>query len=82
MKTNNELKEIDFKNRTCYYFDSIIKIEDFNVLKMFQFTTFHVIIIITFPRIRFDKIDGFIRISDGTAIIQKIFETNPSLHMK
>ena len=35
MKTNNELKEIDFKNRTCYYFDSIIKIEDFNVLKMF-----------------------------------------------
>ena len=29
MKMNNELKEIDNKNRTCYYFDDIIKIEDF-----------------------------------------------------
>ena len=24
---SNELKEIDIKNRTCYYFDYIIKIE-------------------------------------------------------
>ena len=30
MNSNNELKEIDFKNRTCYYFDDIIKIEDFD----------------------------------------------------
>ena len=29
MDSNNELKEIDIKNRTCYYFDDIIKIEDF-----------------------------------------------------
>ena len=29
MKMNNELKEIDNKNRTCYYFDDIIKIADF-----------------------------------------------------
>ena len=34
METNDELKEIDFKNRTCYYFDSIIKIEDFNLDKI------------------------------------------------
>ena len=27
---SNELKEIDIKNRKCYYFDHIIKIEDFN----------------------------------------------------
>ena len=26
---NNELKNVSVKNRTCYYFDDIIKIEDF-----------------------------------------------------
>ena len=30
MESNDELKEIDIKNRTCYYFDNIIKIEDFD----------------------------------------------------
>ena len=30
MKSNDELKEIDLKSRTCYYFDDIIKIEDFD----------------------------------------------------
>ena len=25
---NDELKEFDIKNRMCYYFDNIIKIED------------------------------------------------------
>ena len=29
MERNDELKEIDIKNRMCYYFDDIIKIEDF-----------------------------------------------------
>ena len=28
MDTNNELKEIDSKNCTCYHFDDIMKIED------------------------------------------------------
>ena len=28
MESNDELKEIDIKNRTRYYFDDIIKIED------------------------------------------------------
>ena len=35
MKSNNELKEIDIKNRKCYYFDDIIngaKIELSNIL--------------------------------------------------
>ena len=31
MDRNDELKEIDMKNRVCYYFDDIIKIEDFNL---------------------------------------------------
>ena len=36
MESNVELKDIDNNNRTCYYFDDIIKIEDFdsaNILK-------------------------------------------------
>ena len=32
MNSNNELKEIDLKNRTCYYFDDIIKIQDLIIL--------------------------------------------------
>ena len=31
MDSNNGLKEIDIENRTCYYFDDIIKIEKFNL---------------------------------------------------
>ena len=31
MDSKNELKEIDIKNRICYYFIEIIKIEDFNL---------------------------------------------------
>ena len=34
MESNNELKEIDIKNRTCYYFNGIIKIEDFDFDKI------------------------------------------------
>ena len=30
MESNDKLKEIDIKNRTWYYFDDIIKIEDFD----------------------------------------------------
>ena len=28
MEINNELKEIAIENRTCYYFDDVIEIED------------------------------------------------------
>ena len=30
MKSNYEFKEIDIKNRTCYYFDDMIETEDFD----------------------------------------------------
>ena len=30
MEGNNELKEIDIKNRTCFYFDEIIKVGNFD----------------------------------------------------
>ena len=33
MGSNDKLKEIDIKNRRCYYFDDIIKIEDFDLDK-------------------------------------------------
>ena len=31
MDSDNELKEIDIKNRTCYFFDDIIKTKNFNL---------------------------------------------------
>ena len=31
MESNNKLKEIDIKNRTCYYFDDIVKIKGFDL---------------------------------------------------
>ena len=31
MVSNGQLKETDVKNRTCYYFDDIIRIEDFDL---------------------------------------------------
>ena len=30
MESNDKLKEIDIKNCTCYYFDKITKLEDFD----------------------------------------------------
>ena len=30
MESNEKLKEIAIKNRTCYYFDDITEIEDFD----------------------------------------------------
>ena len=30
MESNDKLMEIDIKNDTCYYFDDIIKVEDFD----------------------------------------------------
>ena len=35
MKSKDELKEIDIKNRTCYYFDYTMQIIDFNFLEIF-----------------------------------------------
>ena len=31
MENNDKLEEIDIKNHTCYYFDYIIKTEDFDL---------------------------------------------------
>ena len=80
MESNDELTEIRVKNRTCYYFDDIIKIEDFhfeNILldeKWYENTlvcdTPYKTLIVAKPlRIRFDKVDRFIRVYDGTGYL-------------
>ena len=73
MKSNNRLKEVDIKNRLCYYFDDIIKIEDFDFVNIligeksykniliFEISYETLISPKKLP-IRFDKVDKFIRI--------------------
>ena len=77
MESKGESKEINIKNCTCYYFDDIIKIEDFdldNILidgksckNILLYNISYKSSIDSKPlHIRFDKIDGFIRAYDGT----------------
>ena len=77
MESNDKLKEIDIKNRTCYYFHDIIKVEDFdldNILtdeksyeNILVYNISYKSLIASKPlHIRFEKIDGFIRVYDGT----------------
>ena len=77
MESNDKLKEIDIINDMCYYFDDIIKTEDFdpdNILmdeepyeKILVYNISYKSLIDSKPLcIRFDKIDGFIRVYDGT----------------
>ena len=74
---NNQFKNVCIKNRTCYYFDDIIKLEDFNhdnILKdekSHENTLIYEILYKTLIgpkpfRIRFDKLDGFTRIYYGS----------------
>ena len=74
---SNEFKNVCIKNRTCYYFDDIIKLEDIgidNILideksheNIFIYDISYKTLIGSKPsRIRFDEIDGFVRIYDGT----------------
>ena len=73
---NNELKKVCIKNRTYYYFVEIIKLElsDIDNILINEKSHENILIDISYKtligpetlRIRFDKIDGFIKISDGT----------------
>ena len=75
MESNDALKEIDIKNRRCYYFDDIIKIKDFdldNILideksyeNILVLNISYKILIDSRPlHIRFNEIDGFIKVYD------------------
>ena len=77
MGSNDRLKEIDIKNRRCYYFDDILKIEDFNLVNISTDEklygnilvcniSYKTLIDATPLHIRFNKMDGFIRVYDGT----------------
>ena len=71
----NEFKKVHIKNRMCYYFDDIIKLEDFHFNNILIDEKSHECILIYYIsyetligpqslRIRFDKIDGFIKTYD------------------
>ena len=73
MESNNELKEIDIKNCTCYYFHDIMKLEDFdfdNILLDQRGYENNLVYVISYKNliaakpflIKFNKIDGFIRV--------------------
>ena len=73
IESNDELKKIDIKNRACYYFDDIIKIEDFdfdNIIideklykKLLVYDTSYKTLFGSEPvHIRFDEVRGFIRV--------------------
>ena len=77
MSSNDASKEINIKNRTRYYFDDIIKIEDCNLDNILidgkshenilvYNTSYKTLIDVKPLCIRFEKIDGFNRVYDGT----------------
>ena len=76
MGNNNKFKETDTKNRTFYYFNDIIKIEDFDLdnisidEKLYEnilvYNILYKNLITSKPlHIRFHKIDGFVRVYNG-----------------
>ena len=81
MESNDELKETDMKNCTCYYFDDIMTVGDFNFDNILLGGKLHenpfeniLIFDISYKmfmpakplRNSFNKVDQFIKIYDGT----------------
>ena len=75
MNELKQLKEMDIKNRTCYYFDDMIKIEDFDLRNiLIDEKSYENILVYNISykrlikplRITFNKIDGFIKVYGGT----------------
>ena len=77
MESNDKFKETDIENHTCFYFNDIVKIEYFdldNILideisygNISVYNTSYKSLIDSKPlHLRFDKIDGFIRVHDRT----------------
>ena len=80
MESNGKLKENYIKNDTCYYFDDIIKFDglDFDNI-LFNEKSYENILVYDISYrtligakplcIRFDKVDGFIRVMIGITIL-------------
>ena len=77
MVSNDKLKEIEIINRTCYYFVDLIKIKYFNSDNILMNEKSYESILVydisyktligaKLLRIRFEKINGFIRVYDQT----------------
>ena len=77
MESKDKLKEINIKNCTCYYFDDIIKFQDFdldNILtdekpyeNIFVYNiSYNTLIGVKSLHIRFNKMDGVIRVYGDT----------------
>ena len=77
---NNEFTKVCIKNHTCYYFNDIIKLENFdtdNILideksqeNVLIYDIWYKSLIGSKPLcIRFNQIDGFIRVYDGTGYL-------------
>ena len=71
----DNLKEINIKNRTCYHFDDIIKIGIFLKILSDEKSSESILVYeISYKnliggkplRVRFVKVDGFIKVYDGT----------------
>ena len=80
MESNNELKEIDIKKCTCYYFDDIIKIQHFHFddilideklnKNILVYNISYKTLIAAKPlRIRFNIADRFVRVYDKTSYL-------------
>ena len=80
MQGNNKLKEIDIKNCTCFYFNDIIKFEDFDLnnisiderssKNILVYTIYYKTLMHAKPlHIRFYKIERFIRVYGGTRFL-------------
>ena len=75
MDSNDELKQIGTKNQTCCYFDDIFKIEYFNPdnILINEKLCENILVYNIDWCSTFNKIDGFIRVYDGTTILVIIF---------
>ena len=84
MDSDDELREIDIKNCRYYYFGDMIKIEDFDINKIFidekplenvfLYNISSKSLVDSKPLcVTLDKIDGFVRVYDGTRILVIIF---------
>ena len=76
MIESNKLKELDIENHTCYYYDDMIKIEDFDFDRVLRDEKSHKSILvydISYKNlsgskplcIRFDEVDEFVTVHGG-----------------
>ena len=81
MESYVEFKKMNIKSGTCYYFDEIIKIEDFNFDNilinqkscekiLFDDVSYKTLIGTKPLRHSFDSVKGFVRVYDGTMYLE------------